>query len=276
MRQKRATSHGQIISEAKPTILPICVIIASLILVLGCGIDPAKRKKQSEDLRNLGEAYLQKGNSTSALRELLKAQEAFADDPILQNDLGLAYRAKERLDLAITHFKRAVELDPSYAPARNNLGEAYLHKKDWDAAIAILDELRNNLLYTTPHFTHINMGRAYYGKGNYPKAQEYFEAAVKHYDDGFAKDFNYLKALRGLGQAYLAQNMVLEAETVLEQAVTAAPNLAPLHFELAKIYFQAKKFHKAQTSYQRVIELAPNSAMARDAKIELQRLIQRQ
>jgi len=255
--------------------LLVILSLGFLVFSMGCGADMATRKKQSEDLRNLGEAYLYKGNATYALKELLKAQEAFADDPILQNDLGLAYRAKDRLDLAIDHFKRAVELDPAYAPARNNLGEAYLLKEDWDAAIAALDKLQDNLLYTTPHFTHINLGRAYFGKGEYIKAQEYYQLAVKHYEDGFAKDFNYLKALRGLGQTYLAQGKLLEAEKVIEQAIAAAPNLAPLHFEMARIYVQARKFHKAQNSYQRVIDLDPDSSLAREAKVELEKLTRR-
>ena len=245
-----------------------------IVLVGGCATDLATRKKQSEDLRNLGEAYLYKGNSTSALTELLKAEEIYDKDPILQNDLGLAYRAKERLDLAIVHFKKATELDPSYAPARNNLGEAYLLQGEWDAAIAVLEELGENLLYTTPHFTYINLGRAYFGKGDYAKAEAYYQRALKHYQDGFAKDFNYLKALRGLGQTYLAQDKVLEAEKALEQALAAAPNMAPLHFEMAKIYARAQMFHKAQNSYQRVIDLAPDTSLGREAKIEVEKLMQ--
>ncbi|MGB5986299.1 MAG: tetratricopeptide repeat protein, partial [Desulfobacterales bacterium] len=126
--------------------------------------------------------------------------------------------------------------------------------------------------YTTPHFTNINLGRAHYGKGDFDKAERYYLAAVKHYQDGFAKDFTYLKALRGLGQTYLAQNKLLEAEKVMEQALAAAPNLAPLHFEMAKIYSQARKFHQAQNSFQRVIDLEPESSLAREAKIELERL----
>nr|MBL0732303.1 tetratricopeptide repeat protein [Desulfobacterales bacterium] len=59
-----------------------------------------KHKKQEEAVRNLGEVYMSEGNYTFALRELLKAEKIYHNDPFLHNDLGLTYMAKDEKDLA--------------------------------------------------------------------------------------------------------------------------------------------------------------------------------
>ncbi len=135
-----------------------------VICVVSCTANLEVRKKQEEASRNLGEAYLRKGDYTSALREFLKAETLYPDDPYLQNDLGLTYMGKKKLDLAVKHFRKAIKIRPDYAPAMNNLGTAYIAKKEWDTAIAYFKEVANNLLYTTPHFPLSNLGWAYYNK----------------------------------------------------------------------------------------------------------------
>ena len=75
--------------------------------------DVAERKRQSEALRTLGERLMADEKFTPALRELQKAEDLYADDHILQNDLGLVYLQKGKLDLALTHLKKAVALKPS-------------------------------------------------------------------------------------------------------------------------------------------------------------------
>jgi Tfp pilus assembly protein PilF len=135
--------------------------ILSLFLVFfiaSCATNIEVRKKQEEASRNLGEAYMQQGDFSSALREFLKAEKIYSKDPYLQNDLGLAYMAKGRLDIAIKHFKKAVKLKPDYTPARNNLGAAYFDKKDWDLAIACFKEIVDDIFYATPHYPLTNLG----------------------------------------------------------------------------------------------------------------------
>ena len=64
-----------------------------------------------------------KGNYTAALGELLKAERLNPDDPILHNDLGLAYMAKEKIDLAVVHFEKAVQLKPDLLPGQKQPGQ---------------------------------------------------------------------------------------------------------------------------------------------------------
>ena len=117
----------------------------SLIFIFGsvsCAANLEMQKKQAKASRNLGEAYYRQGNYPSALGELLKSETLYPGDPFLQNDLGLTYMAMEKMDLAVKHFKKALEIKPDYAPAINNLGTAYLNMKEWDTAIRYFKEVR--------------------------------------------------------------------------------------------------------------------------------------
>jgi len=197
----------------------------------------------------------------------LQAEKLNPDDHILQNDLGLVYRKKGRLDLSIAHFKKAIALKPDFAPAINNLGMAYIAGKQWDKAIETFDELTGNLLYATPQYPRFGLGLAWYNKGNYRKAEKYLKEALQFYRDGYRKDYTFILTLQGLGVTYLALNKLEQAEQVLEEAVRYAPKFAGLYFDLGRVYTAMKKYDDAEYVFGKVIELQPDSDMAREAKV---------
>lgn len=247
----------------------LLVGVIFLFVVTGCTGNLKLKKQKSEETRNIGEAYLAEGNYTAALRELLKAEKLYADDPLLQNYLGLAYQAKELYQDAVAHYKRAIEIQPDYAPAYNNLGTTYLEMTHWDAAIEVFEELSNNVLYSTPQYAHLNLGWAYYNKSDYATSEVYYKKAVKHYQDGFARDLVYVKALRGLGKTYLATGNINKAEETFEEALALAPEFPPLIMDVADIRRTLGKKEQAITAYRKVIEIVPGSELAQKAKKSL-------
>ncbi len=223
------------------------------------------RKKQAQASRELGEAFLNQGNPTKALREFLKAEKLYSNDHFLHDDLGLTYMAKDRLDLAIEHFKKALEIAPDYAAGRNNLGTAYLKKKEWDTAIKHLKEVAEDLLYATPQFPLSNLGWAYYNKGEY-------ELAVKYYKQALELDARLLTALRGLGLTYIAMGKGAEAVKILETGIKNYPRVAQLRFDLGEAYTLAGEYKKAFNAFRQVSELVPGTPLARKAQIEAQKI----
>jgi len=234
--------------------------------VVSCATANIKvQKQQGEAIRNLGEEYYNQGDYTSALKELLKAQALYPDDPFLQNDLGLTYKAKKRLDLAIKHFKKALEIKPDYAPAKNNLGTVYLDKEEWDTAIKYFKEVSENMLYATPHIALANLGWAYYNKKEYTISETYYLKALD-------LEPLFINAQRGLGLTYTSMGRIDEAVEILERAVKNYPKIALLYDDLAKVYVLSHDDEKALDAYQKVVELAPDSAMAREAEKAAQRI----
>ena len=222
-------------------------------------------KKQGEAGRLVGEAYMSQNDYTAALNELLKAERTYTNDPHLHNDLGLVYMAKDRLLLAIEHFKKAVDLKPDYAPARNNLGTAYLAMKNWDSAIICFKEVSRDLLYATPHYPLTNLGWAYYNKKEFALAEQFYREALKI-------DPNFPIALRGLGLTYLAIGNPRDAVIFFERAVKYSPVFPELFSDLAGTYAILKEYNKAVIFYRKVVDIAPGSQLAAEAQKEIVRI----
>ena len=221
--------------------------------------DKETKKKEAEVSRRLGEAYLQQGNFAAALKEFKKAEKKNPNDHLLQYDLGLLYALRERYDEAIVYYKKALELSPTYGAAMNSLGNAYAGKKDWDQAIYYYRKVINDILYATPHFAYTGLGNAYFYKGDLQRSESNYLQALKIKPD-------FVRALQGLSETYIAMGRVPDAVEKLEKAVRLVPDSAPLHFQLARAYQLSLEFNKAYRSYQKVIELAPETDLADEAE----------
>lgn len=234
------------------------------IFVLASCADIELLKKQEEADRLVGEAYMSQNDYTAALNELLKAERTYTKDPHLHNDLGLVYMAKDQLLLAIEHFIKAVELKPDYAPARNNLGTAYLAIKNWDLAIVCFKEVSRDLLYATPHYPLTNLGWAYYNKKEFALAEQFYREALKI-------DPNYPIALRGLGLTYLAIGKPRDAVNFFEKAAKYS-RFPELFHDLAGTYAILKEYNKAVLFYKKIVDIAPESQLAVEARKEIARI----
>ena len=245
--------------------MTVAVYAILLAVVFGCGPSKTELKRQAVAQRDLGSQYFLAGNYSAALKHLLQAEEYYADDPFLQNYLGLTYLAKDQPDLALEHFQRALELKPDYAPAKNNMGAAYMKKKDWDAAIKTYTELTGDLVYATPHFPFTNLGHAYYHKKQYTLSE-------KNYLEALRIEPAYWPALKGLGRTYVAMRKGEQAVAALTTVAQNVPEDAETQLFLARAYLLIKNYKNAKQAYQRVLRLAPDSEWAPEAQKMLQHL----
>jgi type IV pilus biogenesis/stability protein PilW len=243
----------------------ICLFFAVLFLI-SCAsknTDVRSKKEIAIATQRVGEEYYNSGKYTAALRNLLDAYKALPDNPRLNNSLGLVYLAKERPDLAETHFKKAIALKPDYTQAKNNLGATYLKQKKWDLAIHCFKEISGNLLYATPETPLANLGWAYFHQKIYKTAKEYFEKSLE-----FRPDF--LIAIHGLASIYIETGYYSPAIDFLHRALEKNPEAAILHADLAKVYAALKDFKKAKKSWEIVLKLVPEtSPLAREATKKL-------
>jgi len=230
-----------------------------LLSLTACAETKELKKKKAEAARKVGEAYLLQENYRAALKELLKAEKLYPKDYILQNDLGIVYRKKGKVDLAIKHFKKAVKLNSNYAPAFNNLGTAYYDKGDWDAAIDYFKKVSEDLLYATPYLAYYNLGMAYYMKKEYLRAEEYFLKALD-------VEPRFVEPLVELGRTYMALGRNSEANAALQSAIEQRPEHARAYFYLAEVQRMSGNYRKALEAYDKVVELVPNSPLAKEAQ----------
>lgn len=80
-------------------------------------------------------------------------------------------------EAAIRDYRKTLQLDPKMVEARVNLGAALSHVGQFDEAIAMYKAALPSLSFKNPVI--LNIGLAYYKKGDYANAREQFEAVHK-------------------------------------------------------------------------------------------------
>lgn len=243
----------------------ILFVVFLVLFTVSCTQENKKKKSQAEAIRNVGEALLREGKYSAALRELMKSEKMNDQDSLLHYYMGHVYMQKNRLDLAVERYKRAIELKPDFAGAKNDLGVVYLKKGEIDTAIALFEEVNEEILYASPHNPLFNLGRAYYMKKDYKKAEEYLQEALD-------LEPRFVPSKLWLGRVYRKTGRVDEALKLLEKTVKKDPLFAIAHFDLGEIYEQSGQPEKAVESYNRVIELIPEDPLAAKAETAIKRL----
>lgn len=93
-----------------------------------------KGKGTAQDYYEFGGMLLDKKLYSQAIvqfQKALKAKDIEGDEnlALIYNALGFSYAAQEQFDLAIRHYKEALDRQPDYPTALNNLGFAYEKKQ---------------------------------------------------------------------------------------------------------------------------------------------------
>jgi len=77
-----------------------------------------------------------------------------------------------------------------------------------------------------------------------------------------------------LGNTYLQLKRYKPAEIVLKDALKIDPNFINAHYGLAGAYLNQNKIEEALVELEKVIELAPDSQMAKNAQELMQKIAQ--
>lgn len=97
------------------------------IELLEPGLKLASREMDNETICYyfciMTEAYLGLGKTGEANKSLIKAAEASPKNPMPRKILGDIYLSNNRIADAFKAYKKAVDLDPDFAPAKEKLGE---------------------------------------------------------------------------------------------------------------------------------------------------------
>jgi Flp pilus assembly protein TadD len=88
--------------------------------------DNAPKEGQLDPDYAAGKAAFATWNCNAAIRSLSSAALRDTRNANIENYLGYAYRQSGQLQLALTHYQRALQLDPRHRGAHEYIGEAYL------------------------------------------------------------------------------------------------------------------------------------------------------
>jgi len=131
------------------------------------------------------------------------------------NNLGNALKRQGKIEEAIAHFNRALQINPGYAKAHNNLGTALATQGKTEEAIRHF----GIALYINPEYAeaHSNIGVARVNQGEIEKAIAHFRAAL-HLKPKYAKVHS------NLGAAFVRQGRLQEALEHFQIALSLEPD----------------------------------------------------
>lgn len=206
----------------------------------------------------MGLSYLGERNYSSALFDLTEAEKLDPENPEVLYSLGKAFIGKKRPDLAEAKLLKAILLKPSLSSARNDLGVAYLDLKRWDSAIQQFKVVKDDLFYENNESASINLGLAYLGKGDFPKALEELQAV------GALNPRNPVLRL-SLGRVWFAMDKSEQAIAEYTKALEIYHDYGAAYHYLGQAQLKLNRIDAARSSFKEAVRLIPESELGRAA-----------
>ncbi len=218
-----------------------------ILVLMGCA---SKDQKEEAQLHlQIGSAHLSQGNYPQALRELLIAEKLDPKNPVVQNNLGLAYFVRERLQEAEVHLQRALALDPAYTEARNNLVRILIERTRYDEARKEIAVVLADLTFPTPEKAWFNNGLIEFYTQNYTEAKESFSKALNVSREDCETHNFYGRSLYELKQFDNAAKALDQAVRFCQKSQIDEP-----HYYSALTYYQMGQKSKAKARMQEVVQ----------------------
>jgi protein O-mannosyl-transferase len=168
-------------------------------------------------------------------------------------NLGIALNDRGQTDEAMAHYRRAIELRPSYAEAHYNLGRLLAQKGQLDEAVTHYEKALE--INPADAEAQNNLGVTLFANG---RADE----AVAHYRKALAIQPEYADASCNLANALLSNGDLDGAIAYYSACLAILPNQAETQYNLASALLRKGRTDEAIAHYKKVIELRPDSADA--------------
>lgn len=174
-------------------------------------------------LHLLGVLCVQKGDPAAAVELIGKVVDLYPGVADFHGNLGAAWHALGRFDLAIACYEKALSIESKFPEAEYNLGNAL---KDLGRFAEAVARYRRALVLKADYpDAHNNLGVVLQTLG---KPAE----AIGHYQQALALNPDYAEACNNLGNALRDQGRLDEAVAAYRQALRSRPDFPEAHGNL--------------------------------------------
>jgi len=221
---------------------------------------------QPDVLHLLGLLCLQQGQRSDAVRLIGRAIEVGTGKAVYHFNLANALQACGRSEEAITHYDRALSLEPNHGAACNNKGLALQSLGRWTAALAALEQSMalnpSNLDAVSNHGNVLmDMGLPVQALESYRRA---FDMRPEHPD-----------VVVNLANALAATGQVKESLDVYDQAIALKPGHPQAYNNKGNALKQLGRNVQALASYSQALKIKPDYAEAFNNRGVLLRVLQK-
>ena len=193
------------------------------------------------------------------------------------------YQAGRRQD-AMAAWQQVLQRQPTDYIAQQYLIELYWQQGQRDAALALLETLRQTMpdanflmqfafhledvrlpdladqVYRTAAHLDQHLAEAPYRLGTNALRAGRSAEAIGHFQQALQRHPGLVAAVQGLGLAYAEQGQTAQAEAQFQTVLRLAPDFAEAYTHLGKLYVGTGRLDEAATAYRTVIRLQPDQA----------------
>ncbi len=168
-------------------------------------------------------------------------------------NLGNALQVRGRLDDALSHYEKAIELKPNFSVAHDNLGLILMKK----GRLSDASEHMEKAVRIKPRDADIqnNFGQLLLKQGHLEEASSYFHQAIKLKPD-------YAKAQNNLGITLAQQGKLKDALKHLKKAARLDPENSEIQNNLGQVLMLRENYQQASKYFEAAIRLNPDFAQA--------------
>lgn len=263
-KEFRAPPVGQAAPVQKSPATSLGRLLASFALLAlafaGCKHVPTEKDLELAGLHyDLG-VQLQTTDAQQSLKEFNSAIELDPNMYQAWNAKGLLLHLSfNRLEEAAEHYKKALELMPTFSDARTNWGNVLLDQKRYDEAIKMYEESLNDMLYRTPFIAQSNLGWAKYKKGELREAINYTKQSL-------ITNPRFCLGYKNLGTIYLETGTTDEACRQFSKYKDNCPETADAYVKESTCLSKLGDKAKALASIDACLTKVTNEASKDDCK----------
>jgi tetratricopeptide (TPR) repeat protein len=220
----------------------------------------------------LARAYYGRGVAEKQLGKIETAktdfQEAVTRNPDYAEahyELGEIYLSDGMISYAIYSFQQATRLNPQDERFWFGLGSVYWQANDMEQSIQAWEQARElrpdwSVVRTWLPQAYYLQGINYFNEGDFKKATEYYQKAVKINPD--SEDW-LPQALYQAGIKYRKMGELKKAEESYLKALQLNPEFADGYFALGVIYWQTERFQDALNAWEKALLFDPDHLQAK-------------
>jgi type IV pilus biogenesis/stability protein PilW len=241
--------------------LVLSLLLAGAAAQAGCASTPSARDRERAEIQyNLGAEALRAGRIQEALKgfdEALAADPDFADAHVGRG-LVMEY-GYGKLPEAEQHYRRAIELRPTFSEAHNNLGQLLAKTGREAAAVAEFDAALSNMLYKEPFIARCNKGEALYRMGKTDEGLAELNSCLK-------LNPRYCLGHRMLGRIHLDAGRTKPAVESFDRYAQHCPQAPDAWYQVGLAQLKAGDAAKAGEAFGKCEQLAGDGDLASECK----------